>query len=229
MQLEFFGAAGEVTGSCHILRVAGRTAAARLRSDPGRTRRAGAQCSCVSVRCRAHRRGGAESRARGSLRTAAAAGEARLSAALSTRTRRVPTWCPSCCAIPPIWRCAKRSAPTAICRPACHASRFSISPMWKPTLRQLVTLPYDVVRELLPGISVRVRDAGHIMGSSSIEAWVSEGAVRRKLVFSGDLGQYDMPILKDPWRFEVCGCGADGKHLRQPPPSGPRRYRARTR
>jgi metallo-beta-lactamase family protein len=49
---------------------------------------------------------------------------------------------------------------------------------------------------------VQVRDAGHIMGSSSVELRVAESGTRRKLVFSGDLGQYDTPILKDPWRFE---------------------------
>jgi metallo-beta-lactamase family protein len=47
-----------------------------------------------------------------------------------------------------------------------------------------------------------VRDAGHILGSSSVELWASEGDVRRKLVFSGDLGQYDTPILQDPFKFE---------------------------
>jgi glyoxylase-like metal-dependent hydrolase (beta-lactamase superfamily II) len=50
--------------------------------------------------------------------------------------------------------------------------------------------------------SLQVRDAGHILGSSSIEVWVSEGGEQRKLVFSGDLGQYDTPILKDPFAFE---------------------------
>jgi metallo-beta-lactamase family protein len=51
-------------------------------------------------------------------------------------------------------------------------------------------------------LTVQVRDAGHIMGSSSVELRVAESGTRRKLVFSGDLGQYDTPILKDPWRFE---------------------------
>jgi metallo-beta-lactamase family protein len=70
-------------------------------------------------------------------------------------------------------------------------------------LAQVRPIPYDTPRELLPGVTVRVRDAGHILGSSSVEAWVEEGAVRRKLVFSGDLGQYDTPILHDPWKFEA--------------------------
>jgi metallo-beta-lactamase family protein len=47
-----------------------------------------------------------------------------------------------------------------------------------------------------------VRDAGHILASSSVELLPSEGETRRKLVFSGDLGQYDTPILQDPYKFE---------------------------
>jgi metallo-beta-lactamase family protein len=70
-------------------------------------------------------------------------------------------------------------------------------------LRQVKSIPFDEPRRLFPGITVRVRDAGHILGSSSVELWVSEGAVSRKLVFSGDLGQYDTPILQDPFVFEA--------------------------
>jgi metallo-beta-lactamase family protein len=69
-------------------------------------------------------------------------------------------------------------------------------------LRQLKVVAYDTALEPLPGIQVRVREAGHILGSSSIEMWIEEGATRRKLVFSGDLGQYDTPILQDPFAFE---------------------------
>src|SRR6185295_189642 len=67
---------------------------------------------------------------------------------------------------------------------------------------QVVAIPYDTARQLFPGITVRVRDAGHILGSSSVELWLTENETRRKLVFSGDLGQYDTPILQDPFRFE---------------------------
>jgi metallo-beta-lactamase family protein len=63
-------------------------------------------------------------------------------------------------------------------------------------------MAYDAPREVLPGITARVREAGHILGSSSVELWVAEGGQKRKLVFSGDLGQYDTPILQDPDRFE---------------------------
>lgn len=69
-------------------------------------------------------------------------------------------------------------------------------------LRHFRTLKYDETREILPGISIRFRDAGHILGSSIVELWLSEGGATRKLVFSGDLGQPNTPILRDPVLIE---------------------------
>jgi metallo-beta-lactamase family protein len=57
---------------------------------------------------------------------------------------------------------------------------------------------YRQAFEVVPGIRVRFRDAGHILGSCAVEVWVQEGGIEKKIVFSGDLGQYDTPILKDP-------------------------------
>jgi len=65
------------------------------------------------------------------------------------------------------------------------------------SLRQLQPMPYD--REFSPasGVRARLRDAGHILGSASIETWLDpEGG--RKLVFSGDLGQPGRPLVRDP-------------------------------
>lgn len=50
-------------------------------------------------------------------------------------------------------------------------------------------------------ISVCFRDAGHILGSACLEFTVSEADGRRVVVFSGDLGQWDVPILRDPERI----------------------------
>ncbi len=52
--------------------------------------------------------------------------------------------------------------------------------------------------EVVPGVTLRYLDAGHIMGSAVVELTISEGGQTRTLVFSGDLGQYDSPILRDP-------------------------------
>jgi metallo-beta-lactamase family protein len=57
---------------------------------------------------------------------------------------------------------------------------------------------YDERVEVLPGIRVRFHDAGHIMGSGVVVLELEEDGVERTLIFSGDLGQYDSPILRDP-------------------------------
>jgi metallo-beta-lactamase family protein len=62
------------------------------------------------------------------------------------------------------------------------------------TMRQAKPLPYDERTTILPGVDIALRDAGHILGSAIVELW-AEG---RKLVFSGDLGPKGTPILRDP-------------------------------
>lgn len=47
-------------------------------------------------------------------------------------------------------------------------------------------------------ITIRFKDAGHILGSSIVELWVTEDEKTTKLVFSGDLGMPDRPIISDP-------------------------------
>lgn len=193
MQLEFFGAAGEVTGSCHILRVGGR----ELLLD----------CGMIQ--------GGRDAPERNRLPfpfeardiDAVVLSHAHIDHCgrlplLVKRGFRGPIFTNTACAdLVPIL--LKDSANLAV----RDAERYREQPLYdladvETTLSLIQPIPYDLPREVLPGVTVRPRDAGHIMGSSSLEVWVQEGDVRRKLVFSGDLGQYDTPILHDPWRFE---------------------------
>lgn len=62
----------------------------------------------------------------------------------------------------------------------------------------LAPCDYQEVIELCDGIRVRFTDIGHLLGSASIEVWVEEGEVSKKLVFSGDVGNVDQPIIRDP-------------------------------
>jgi metallo-beta-lactamase family protein len=64
----------------------------------------------------------------------------------------------------------------------------------RDALRQVRPLPYAKRTGLFPGVEIAFRDAGHILGSSIVELW----ADGRKLVFSGDLGMKGTPILRDP-------------------------------
>ena len=68
----------------------------------------------------------------------------------------------------------------------------------KIAIRQFKGLIYGKKQKILPGVTLRLSDAGHILGSSIIELWLDDGSKTRKLVFSGDLGRYGMPILEDP-------------------------------
>ncbi|OGT21869.1 MAG: MBL fold metallo-hydrolase [Gammaproteobacteria bacterium RBG_16_57_12] len=65
-------------------------------------------------------------------------------------------------------------------------------------LNNFQPLDYNTVTEILPGIKVCLRDAGHILGSAIVELWLEEQGLQRKLVFSGDLGHRGTPILRDP-------------------------------
>jgi len=59
-------------------------------------------------------------------------------------------------------------------------------------------LVYDKKVRILPNVTVRLRDAGHILGSAIVELWLEDEGQTRKLVFSGDMGRPGMPILQDP-------------------------------
>lgn len=57
---------------------------------------------------------------------------------------------------------------------------------------------YDEIIDVCPGISIRFTDVGHLLGSASIEMWITENEISKKIVFSGDIGNLEQPILKDP-------------------------------
>jgi metallo-beta-lactamase family protein len=68
----------------------------------------------------------------------------------------------------------------------------------KASLKQLNPVDYDLEIAPHPKVRCTFRDAGHILGSAIVEVWVGEGSRRRKIVFSGDLGQPAHPLLRDP-------------------------------
>jgi len=70
------------------------------------------------------------------------------------------------------------------------------------TMPMVEEADYDEPVRLSGAVSVRFRDAGHILGSAMIELTVRAGAETRTAVFSGDIGQWDMPFVRDPTLFE---------------------------
>ena len=65
-------------------------------------------------------------------------------------------------------------------------------------IKLLAPCDYDQKIVLCEGIEVRFTDMGHLLGSSAIEVWITEDGVSKKIVFSGDVGNLDQPIIKDP-------------------------------
>ena len=55
---------------------------------------------------------------------------------------------------------------------------------------------------VLEGVEIRFTDVGHLLGSAAIELWLREGDAERKVVFSGDVGNTNQPLLRDPQRVE---------------------------
>jgi len=65
------------------------------------------------------------------------------------------------------------------------------------TLRAFRPVPYHEVRDVAPGVKLSFRDAGHILGSAFVQLDIAEDGGTRRLLFTGDMGRKEMPILKD--------------------------------
>ncbi|MBO5623156.1 MAG: MBL fold metallo-hydrolase [Butyrivibrio sp.] len=66
------------------------------------------------------------------------------------------------------------------------------------TIRCIIPCSYGAEIEVCEGVKIRFTDIGHLLGSSSIEVWLQEKNVIKKVVFSGDIGNKDQPLIKDP-------------------------------
>ena len=66
------------------------------------------------------------------------------------------------------------------------------------TIKLFVRYPYGKIFNVCEGVRFRFTDIGHLLGSASIEIWLQEGGTEKKIVFSGDIGNKDQPLLKDP-------------------------------
>ena len=88
-------------------------------------------------------------------------------------------------------------------RKARRAGRPEVTPIYDMddaigVLQHFVPCAYDTQIEVCENIRIRFVDAGHLLGSSSIELWTTEDGQTRKLVFSGDIGTGARPLIRDP-------------------------------
>lgn len=89
-------------------------------------------------------------------------------------------------------RKAKRSADNAAVEPMYTMEDADNA------IKKIVPCDYNRIIELCEGVKIRFTDVGHLLGSSSIEVWATEENVTKKIVFSGDIGNKNQPLIKDP-------------------------------
>lgn len=88
-------------------------------------------------------------------------------------------------------------------RKALRAGREQVKPIYtmedaEHTLELLQPVDYGQLTDIAEGIRVRFVDAGHLLGSASIEIWLKERETEKKIVFSGDIGNKRKPLIRDP-------------------------------
>lgn len=90
---------------------------------------------------------------------------------------------------------------------ARKAKRSASVPMQEPLytmedaegiIKRIIPCHYNSMVEVCEGVTIRFTDIGHLLGSASIEVWLTEAGITKKIVFSGDIGNKNQPILRNP-------------------------------
>lgn len=195
MEITFAGAAREVTGSCHLLHVGGRTVALDFGLFQGRRAEADQKNRQLPIDV-------------GQLDAIV------LSHAHIDHSGRLPLavregfdktiW------TTPATRdlCAYMLMDSAHIqeKDAEHLARHKksfIEPLYgqqdaAKTIGRMISVPYDRPFSVVPGVTATYVDAGHILGSASVILECDEGSVHRRIVFSGDVGRSGLAIIRDP-------------------------------
>ena len=109
-----------------------------------------------------------------------------------------------------------------------RAGRAPVEPLYtiadaEHAMELVETYEYGELVDLCEGVRLRFTDAGHLLGSACAELWLTEEGVTRKIVFSGDLGNVDQPIIRDPQTIDeadyVVMESTYGDRLHEPPES----------
>lgn len=84
-----------------------------------------------------------------------------------------------------------------------RSGRPQIEPLYtiqhaEETLKRLKSAEYNQEIIICEGVRLRFSDAGHLLGSACVELWVTERGGTKKLVFTGDLGNIDQPVIRNP-------------------------------
>jgi metallo-beta-lactamase family protein len=195
MEIEFHGAAREVTGSCHILRVNGHTVLLdcglfqghRKESD-AKNRRLPLPVEEIDAIVLSH----------------AHIDHAGRLPLLARHGFNGTIWCTAATRD----LCAVMLADSANIQEKdaeflSRRQREAIPPLYEMrdaarVAELMVGVPYARPFEVVPGVRATFLDAGHILGSACVSLECTEGGNTKRLVFSGDIGRWGLPIIRDP-------------------------------
>jgi metallo-beta-lactamase family protein len=202
MEIEFFGAAREVTGSCHVLRVNGKTVLLDCGMFQGRRQQSRAQNLHLPL-------------------PADSVDAVVLSHAHIDHSGRLPYLVKQGFTGPIYCTPATRDLCAIMLADSAHIQtkdaeflakrqREHVEPLYDitdvtATMRRMRSIPFEEPFDVVPGVRATFVEAGHILGSASVVLECSEGGRIRRLVFSGDIGRVGLPIIRDP----VLPTGAD--------------------
>jgi metallo-beta-lactamase family protein len=195
VEIEFAGAAREVTGSCHILRVGGKTVLLDCGMFQGRrseTREKNAQLPLPVDQIDAVVLSHAHIDHSGRLPL------------LTRHGYRGPIFCTAATRD----LCAVMLADSAHIQEKdaeflARRKQEAAAPLYgmrdaTAAVERMTGLPYDTAFDVVAGVRATFTDAGHILGSASVVLDCVEGKERRRIVFSGDVGRSGLPIIRDP-------------------------------
>lgn len=199
MQLQFSGAAREVTGSCHIVRAAGKTILLDCGLFQGRRRESEAKNRALPLPVEEI--------------DAVVLSHAHIDHAgrlpfLAREGYRGAIWCTA----------ATRDLSAIMLADSAHIQekdaeylsrrqKEAVQPLYdgedaKCAVECMIGVPYNRPIEVLPGIHATFTDAGHILGSASVMLEARENGGTTRLAFSGDVGRSGLAIIRDPQPLE---------------------------
>ena len=195
MKVTFAGAAREVTGSCHILTVGGRTVlldCGLFQGRRGETRGKNAELPIEIERIDAIVLSHAHIDHAGRLPLLVREGY-RKAIHCTAATRDLAA----------VMLADSAHIQETDARYLSRRNREVAEPLYSmrdaaTTAALMVGQPYNTRFEVVPGVTATFVDAGHILGSASVVLECNEGGESRRLIFSGDIGRAGLPIIRDP-------------------------------
>ena len=195
MEIEFFGAAREVTGSCHIVRTGGKTILLDCGLFQGRRKESEEKNLRLPVPI---------DEIDAIVLSHAHMDHAGRLPYLTSKGYDKTIWCTS----------ATHDLAAIMLADSAHIqemdakflskrNREAVQPLYdgddaRRAVERMVGVPYNKTVDVLPGVTATFTDAGHILGSASVVLEATHGGSNTRLVFSGDVGRWGLAIIRDP-------------------------------